>query len=721
MNRFSLAFRPGAAVAVATALAVAVVPMVIGPRLAGAAAAQSDQRPASTADVDDVGGLSGMIEAPADTENLCVVATSADGVSPAVRTATFAVAGVEGAQFSIGAFAGRGLPEGEWNLRGLPCDGGTTAPPTPRFALDGVRVEGGEVTAGLSLAPTKAASSIKGTVVDGDQKPVAGACVTASGEGGGAGAAPTGERGEYQLTGLALGTYQVLAVGCADDETAALRGSAVDDDGAARSVKLTADGAEGVTVAMRPGRKVGGRLIDEQGGALSGVCLVAGDRNARTDAGGEFELVGVAADVDSLAVSTCGDGRGVIADRLKLPDGRDPVKLDDQVITRAGVVEGTVTNGAGLPMSGVVVAARTETKGPDLTSTVTSATGEYRLVGVPPGDYVMVINPDAADDLPTAWSGEKGLVGSADSAGRLSVDIDAPTRLSGSLGKAPKTSDLAVSTTPDKGAFITIDGIRRADGAATVALEPGNHVVSYGDVGGWITPGNDAVKITGGDGDRDKVVGKYTGPLVNILGEVPRDSVPLSINGREIGTGKVSLAVPEDQVVQVCADACLPNARAGDVAGRVLRPPPAKAPDGPGVDILAIGANGLLTTVIELDGEPRSFGRVTLPATAGQHEIVFGDSPGYLTPLPHRVDLDANVTVPVVANYESLAPFSIDAGSDDGSIWVDGVSVGAGRISIGLRPGTRVVCAAPDDKARCTPVVASAGEPQQLGADRFGG
>lgn len=704
---------------------VAWVPLATEQRPAGAAPTQSDDESTVVA-VDNIGGLIGSVEAPADTQNLCVLATSVDGVSPAVRTATFGAPGVENAQFSIGTFAGRGLPEGAWNLRGLPCDGGTTTPPTPRFELDDVRVEGGLVTAGLQLTPTKAKASIEGNVVDADRKPVAGACITAVGDGPNkAGSAPTGPQGEYQLTGLAVGTYQMLAESCADDNRA-LRGTAVDGDGQPRAVEVTADGAEGVTLAMKPGRVVSGQLVDEQGGALSGVCLAAGDRSTRTDDGGEFELEGIAAEVGSVSVSTCGDGRGVIADRLTLPDGDDPVELDGQVITRAGVVEGTVTDGAGLPTPGVVVVARTEVDGPNLVSTVTTTAGDYRMVGVPAGEYVIVVNPNEVAGSPTAWSGNDGLVDKPDGATPLMVGIDSPIRVSGSLGEAPTTVDLEVSVSPDDdelaGAFITVDGVRRGDGASTVSLTPGNHLVQFADVAGWPTPDNQAVEISAENDDAKKLPADYGDRLVNLVGEVPLDSVPLTVNDLPIGTGEVSLTVPENLMVEVCAASCLPEERASDLEGRTLQPPSKKAPKGPGINVLAIGdETSLLPAEIEVDGDLRSLGRVTLPVDAGRHDIVFGDVPGYLTPLPHRLDLDANVTVPVVANYRRLAPVSIDSGSDDGPIWVDGDSVGAGKVSIGLYPGTRIVCASPDDEMRCVPIVAVADDPLDIPADRFGG
>jgi hypothetical protein len=165
--------------------------------------------------------------------------------------------------------------------------------------------------------------------------------------------------------------------------------------------------------------------------------------------------------------------------------------------------------------------------------------------------------------------------------------------------------------------------------------------------------------------------------------------------------------VPPDEDVRVCSgdDSCLPAARAADLVGEVLRPPAVEAGGSPSLRAIPLGSmSTVLDAQVSLDGELRVIGQALLPADAGRHDVQFGDVPGYLTPLPHRLALGATGEVPVVARYLPLAPATIDPGTEDGTVWVDGSPIGSGPVSIGLRPGTRRVCAEVEDEVRCTDV-----------------
>jgi hypothetical protein len=679
---------------------------------------------ADRAAVDELGGVSGIVLAESETENLCVVARSAGGTSPAVKSRTFQVPGVDQAVFSIGSQPGRGIPAGTWQLRAGPCDGSGTNPPTPRFHLDDVRVDGGVVTAGLVLVPDEESASIEGDVVDAARDPVEGACVSAVGmtDGTTAGAATSGAAGRYEISGLPPGDYHVVATGCSNGSLD-LRGAATDEDGKPRSVEATADGAEGVTVTLGEGRRVEGKLVDDQGGALSGSCVQAGDRRTVTGDSGAFDLRGVADDVASITVSTCGDGQGVVDEQIGISGDDRTVDLGDVEVERGGTVEGTVVDGDGLAVPGLLVTARRKVDGPDVVTAVTDGAGGYRMTGIRPGTYVLIINPDGSRGLPTAWSTADDIAGAAESAEGRAVDSDAPVRFSAALGDATSGSDVVISVTPVEDASITVDGIRRADRAVTVPLSPGEHLVEFGDVTGWTTPGNQAINVSDdGTGEKQEVTGTYAGPLVRLTAEVPETALPVTVNGRPAGSGRVTVAVPPDEDVRVCSgdDSCLPAARAADLVGEVLRPPAVEAGGSPSLRAIPLGSmSTVLDAQVSLDGELRVIGQALLPADAGRHDVQFGDVPGYLTPLPHRLALGATGEVPVVARYLPLAPATIDPGTEDGTVWVDGSPIGSGPVSIGLRPGTRRVCAEVEDEVRCTDVEAHSDRSVELTPGRF--
>lgn len=704
---------------------VAAVSLLAGPGAREAAGTPEAPARDQVAAGRDLGGLSGVVDTDASTENLCVLARPVDGRSPAVKTRTFQVPGVVHAVFAIGVLPGDGIPAGTWTLRGLPCDGSATAPATPRFGLRDVRVTGGEVSAGLRLTAARDAAGIAGTVVDGEQEPVAGACITAVGLGEGTtgGATTAAEDGTYQLGGFPSGDYRVVGEGCGTDEAAAgLRGAAVDDKGSARTIAATDAGAEGVTVVMGEGRRVRGRLVDDQGGGVGGVCVAAGDRATVSEDDGRFEMRGVATEVRSLAVNACGEGQGVVAEQVNLPGGT--ADLGRVEVRRAGTVQGDVRDGDGLPASGVRVSVRRKTGGPDIASAITGTLGSYAITGLPPGRYVVVVNPDGRRGLPTVWATADGVAPEAGSAEPRRVGTDAPVPVSAVLGEPTPTTNVAISATPVDDAAITVAGVRRGDGPVTVPLPAGDNLIEFGDVTGFATPDNVVVEGSSKKGGKaPEVTGTYVGPFVRLTAEVPANASPVEIYGRPVGSGRVVVLVAPDELVEVCAAGrCLPTARAADLQGQVLRPPVSKVPDGPRVRAIALGANAtVLDAEVTLDGDVRAVGQVLLPVDAGETTVKFGDVPGYLTPLPHRIDVGADEEIPVVARYLRLAQSTVDTGTEDAPVWIDGVAVGTGTVSIGLQPGTRRVCARLEDGTACKAVEVSGGRGLHLDARDLAG
>jgi len=261
--------------------------------------------------------------------------------------------------------------------------------------------------------------SVYGRVVDQGGRPVAGATVSAFPARDGftfdimaemevKHRTETGENGQFVLPGLAEKKYELTA-------TAPGYGSASVED---------VDPGTGTKLVLSPGWDIRGRVVDgSTGEPIPGARVRAGGVEADTDRGGTFELLDAAPGEDAPAFV----GRRTGGDRYvrvvtKHPDfvtdrhrfERDDVERGELVVEmrRRPVVQGTVRDAEGEPVTGAVVLAVPPGEAPEFFSdnlftagSVTDLEGRYRLrVGTLGEDIrVKAVHPQYAvaysDDL----------------------------------------------------------------------------------------------------------------------------------------------------------------------------------------------------------------------------------------------------------------------------------------------------------------------------------
>jgi len=269
-------------------------------------------------------------------------------------------------------------------------------------------------------------ATIDGRVVDESGKPIAGAQIEASGEGpdgapiavSGVGTfagsdgrleptgelgvmrgaipypppvpaprRPTGEAargflsasdGRFQLIGLPAGK---LVVAATHPDFAR---------GVSAPVETHAGGTAGVTVTLRRGEVVRGRVVDDRGQPLAGVELAdAQGTLAVTDGRGEFSLP----HVDHELQVTAQKPGWLPVTRAIGPPTRDS---GDWTLARAeGLVGGVVVDDRGMPVAGARVDVSAASGAPR--RLVSDGRGRFRADGLPPGPYRLeVVHGDYA-------------------------------------------------------------------------------------------------------------------------------------------------------------------------------------------------------------------------------------------------------------------------------------------------------------------------------------
>jgi hypothetical protein len=242
----------------------------------------------------------------------------------------------------------------------------------------------------------------------GQLKPVPRVAVTATG-GGRTFSARTNDRGEFELTGLTLGTYNLLA-------------SAPDGYDAVNLTLGIRDprGCGTPTLYIRHDGRVTGRVVDSRGGGISGLPLelvlaaeldTPGGSRTRvqtwTNRDGTFELRLVQPGECLLGFNSIRPHNG---GRLTFPRALHPGVLEPTAATRIQVtagermrlgnfvvpetiklvnVSGIVVDEAGLPIRGAYVALRDRTEGPNVIGSrfVTGDDGRFAFSLVDGGKY----------------------------------------------------------------------------------------------------------------------------------------------------------------------------------------------------------------------------------------------------------------------------------------------------------------------------------------------
>ncbi|NVB78409.1 MAG: hypothetical protein HOV81_08465, partial [Kofleriaceae bacterium] len=236
-----------------------------------------------------------------------------------------------------------------------------------------------EILVGMSPA-------IRGSVVDDDGKPVGSAEVTAHGAGGTVERATADEKGAFEITGLAPGSYMLMGR------------SATYLPAGRPKVTLESNDVDGVKVPVTRGLRLAGHVerrqvcdvtLDQEGSMIGGQLQMFSPVTTGPD--GEFD-VGPARPGEYTLTARCPSGEQG-KKTVKAPSAADIV-----IEVKAGAtIAGKVVDGKGEPVAGVTVSAG-QLGGTERTTIVndmvmsgvqtrTTGKGEFELRGLDAGTY----------------------------------------------------------------------------------------------------------------------------------------------------------------------------------------------------------------------------------------------------------------------------------------------------------------------------------------------
>lgn len=253
---------------------------------------------------------------------------------------------------------------------------------------------------------------IKGVARDPHGKPVAGICVFSTSQFGGQ--TVTASNGSYELKQLTTGDYFVgFEGGCGNHSSVAPLAYKADptfygpNDISVTEGKVTS----GINVRLRPGGTITGRVTDQAGKPVGGVCILAepftgggvGFFYLLVEHGGRFSLTNLAPGQYALVFfglsanhRFCGSspyaiqqffrqGNGAPLDLVSVPGGKVTAGVNAR-LTRAGKITGVVRSAAGRSVGGICVTA-TNTRTGATSTQFSSRRGQYSIGFLTAGRY----------------------------------------------------------------------------------------------------------------------------------------------------------------------------------------------------------------------------------------------------------------------------------------------------------------------------------------------
>lgn len=262
---------------------------------------------------------------------------------------------------------------------------------------------------------------------------------------------------------------------------------------------------------------------------------------------------------------------------------------------------------------------------------------------------------------------------------------------------------LVISTTP-VAAAIMVDGVSVGSGSASILVEAGSqHVVSFGDVSGYVTPPPQTVTVA--ENGTRSIVGTYTlaPPTQGILSV---DTTPVKgvvyVDGVLWGVAPVSASI----------DAGVHNVSFGQVSG--YTPPPTIT-----VNVVAGTETPVLGTYVEIPPPPPTQGTLAVNTTPvsgqifvngqswgmspqfrqldpGLYLVSFGDVAGYVKPTNITANVVAGEETDVTGVYTVIPPptlgvLSVDTTPVKGEVLVNGSSWGTAPQSRQVETGSYLV------------------------------
>ncbi|MGZ6638798.1 MAG: carboxypeptidase regulatory-like domain-containing protein [Solirubrobacteraceae bacterium] len=371
--------------------------------------------------------------------------------------------------------------------------------------------------------PLATDGDISGHVQNASSTALQGICVSATpASGGGPGGFATADAdGNYDIGGLASGSYKVQFSSCGGSDsylTQWYEGRA--DFSSADTVSVTAPKTtSGIDATLQEGGHVTGHVQNASSAALQGTCVSATPAsgsgfgsNALTDASGNYDIGGLASGLYTVEFSSCGptgryitqwyDGKADMssADAVSVTAPNTTSGID-ATLRQGGHITGHVQNTSSNPLVFICVSA-TPTAGGGLGgSATTDASGDYDIAGLATDSYKVQFNTcGAPGGYVTQWYEGKADFSSADpvsvTAPNTASGIDATLQNGGHItGHVQNTSSTAlqgicVSATPGSGGgagFATTDASGNYDIAGLLSGSYKIQFYSCGSTGGYIT------------------------------------------------------------------------------------------------------------------------------------------------------------------------------------------------------------------------------------------
>jgi|GEM_PF-1013610 len=324
-----------------------------------------------------------------------------------------------------------------------------------------VAVAAGETTGGID-AVLGTAGAIAGRITDEEDNPIAGVQVTAYDPAGMAlQSATTNADGNYSVGRLPTGTFKILFNASTAESGNYLAEYYPDvyDLNSAAGIGVTAgETTGGINAVLGIGGTISGTLKAADGHPLSGANVYAFPPDnsfyvtATTDVTGAYTIRGVPPTdyrvrfrpaSEDLTVKWYNDRAGfAAADVVTVALGANVTGIDGVLSNETGLITGRVTNGSGLPVEGVTVAAQDASLAAVCYSTTTDADGRYTLRRMPTAPFKVFFNPNPAYlNYLAEYYNDKGGHGDADA-----VEVTVGNTTSGIDAVLAERPALAVTT-----------------------------------------------------------------------------------------------------------------------------------------------------------------------------------------------------------------------------------------------------------------------------------
>jgi hypothetical protein len=426
------------------------------------------------------GEISGTVTGPAGRKlgGICVGATS---------NLAFGQIGVSATTSASGVYHLHALVPGKYSLQfAIGCGSvGNYAPATHRP----VKVSYGSDVSGVNQVLGRGAS-VTGKVTLGSSsgKPLAGMCVYASNADGSIQTqTQTGRHGNYRLTGLGGGAYQLqIGPGCNNNgnyTTAFLSASTT-----------AGQQTSGVNAVLQPGATISGTVTDRKGRPVAGICIEldqSGPNQAVSSFGnatatdGSYVVNQLPAGTYEIGFSSgCGNSANYAPnwyDNQTDQSSATPIVLATGASQTANAklqpgaaIAGTVTDASGHGLSGICVYAASESQaqlGQVFTAQAQTGThGRYTISGLAPGQYLVDFGCGQDPRYADQWFDGAGSPGSAD---LVSAPVGRTAGISAVLRPAGSISGVITGNAGHPLAGVCVDAVNTKDGAAPLGLTIG--------------------------------------------------------------------------------------------------------------------------------------------------------------------------------------------------------------------------------------------------------